>query len=54
MNHILFRVTLPDGTQKSVDLWDNARGEGPVIRDWKDTVDKWRKAIGEGEFKISE
>ena len=57
VNHQLLRVTLPDGTQHAVDFWDHARGDGPIVRPWNESVTKWRAGISgldDKEFSMAE
>lgn len=49
-NHILFKATLPSGHAVSVDFWDNARRDTPIVREWDETRDIWKKGLGEDEF----
>lgn len=44
--HVLYRLTYPDGQQDSFDFWNNARGAGPVRSSWQDTVDKTKAKFG--------
>ena len=50
-DHILFKITFPDGQQSSIDFWDNARRGGPVMIRWEHQVEKFRELFGQ-HFKI--
>ncbi len=46
-NHVLFRVTTPDGKQKAVDFWAYTRGDQKnAVVDWSDAERHWKKWFG--------
>jgi len=46
-NHVLFRVTTPDGKQKAVDFWAHTRGDQKnAVVDWSEAEQHWKKWFG--------
>jgi hypothetical protein len=46
-NHVLFRVTTPDGKQKAVDFWAYTRGDQKnAVVDWSEAEQHWKKWFG--------
>jgi len=41
-NHILTKVTLPDGSEWAVDFHQHAAGNSPIMRPWSETRKAWK------------
>jgi hypothetical protein len=45
-DHVLFRLTYPDGQRDAIDFWHNARHQGPARVRWSDHESYYRKKFG--------
>ena len=49
-NHILFKVTLPDGSEWAIDFHQHNNGSGPIFRTWEGGKKPWKDYLG-SEFR---
>ena len=48
INHILFKLTAPNGNQYSIDFWEHFRdgaGNPPVLQEWETTRQVWLRRL---------